>query len=182
MVPNPLDPEPIFPKEDDEESTICGATFTPPQTVVADLDDHDWSSNASPFLVPWPGSLCIIRSVSSGQAITLLEGNVLLTEPGGHGSTHWACIENKGWLGFRNVVSGKFLGHDKKGRLCCLAGEHQKREFFCIRPRPGGGCLLLMTHWESLSPVGMRIEQGERKLAKVEDGGSDGMFWEFVRM
>ena len=111
----------------------------------------------------------------------LLDGQIVLTDSGGRGSVDWACIENKGWLGFRNTVSGKFLGHDAKGRLCCSADRHQKWEYFCARMRPEGGCVLLMTHYERLWHVGIAVEEGVEKLAKIEEG-SDGMDWEFVKV
>ena len=48
--------------------------------------------------------------------------------------------------------------------------------------RPEGGCVLLMTHWERLWHVGIKVEQGVEKLAKIEEGASDGMVWEFVKV
>jgi hypothetical protein len=181
MFLNQVDPKPIL---NDDDSTIYTAT-TPPESVAADLlDDHDPFGGAEPSssLVPWPSSTFIIRCVSSGHVITLLDGQIELTQPGGRGSIHWACMETKGWLGFRNTVSGKFLGHDVKGRLCCSAERHQGWEYFCVRMRPEGGCVLLMTHYERLWHVGIKVEQGVEKLAKIGDGGSDGIVWEFAKV
>jgi len=181
MILNQVDPKPFL---NDDDSTIYTAT-TPPESVAANLlDDHDPFGGAEPssFLVPWPSSTFIIRCVSSGHVITLLDGQIQLTQPGGRGSIHWACTETKGWLGFRNTISGKFLGHDVKGRLCCLAERHQGWEYFCVRMRPEGGCVLLMTHYERLWHVGIKEEQGVEKLAKIGDGGSDGIVWEFVKV
>jgi hypothetical protein len=48
--------------------------------------------------------------------------------------------------------------------------------------RPGGGYVLLMTHFERLWHVGIREEHGVERLAKVGDGGSDGIVWEFVKL
>ncbi|KAI9748670.1 MAG: hypothetical protein M1835_001738 [Candelina submexicana] len=179
MVLNTIDPKPI---SDGDESTI-DPTTTPPETIAADpLNDYDVFSSAKPSfsLVPWPGSSFIIRSVESGHVITLLNGHVRLTQPGGHGCVRWECVETEGWLGFRNTVSGKYLGYDAKGRLRCSAEQHKKWEYFCARARPEGGCILLMTHWEKLWRVGIMVEQGVEKLAKIE--GSDGMMWEFAKV
>lgn len=176
IVPNPI--------EDHDESTSYG-TDTPPETVTTDLlSDQDpfADAEARSYLVPWPGSTFIIRSVSSGHVITLLDGQIVLAPLGGRGSISWVCMETKGWLGFRNVVSGKLLGHDKQGRLCCLAERHNGWEHFCVRMRPEGGCILLMKDWDSLWHVGMKVEQGGEKLAKIGDGGSDGMVWEFAKV
>ncbi|KAF2094063.1 hypothetical protein NA57DRAFT_47193 [Rhizodiscina lignyota] len=132
--------------------------------------------------VPWPGSTFIIRSISSWQVITLLDGQVVLAPPSSSGSTHWECVETKGWLGFRSPISGKFLGHDTRGKLCCSAERHQGWENFCVRATPEGGYVLLMTHFERLRHVGIKIEQGVEKLAKIGDGASDGIVWEFIRV
>ena len=182
MLFNQVDTQ--FIHEDDEDDDICAAN-TPSETVTADhVDDHELLSGAEPIshLVPWPNSTFIIRSVSSGHVITLVEGQISLSQPGGRGSIHWACMELKGWLGFRNTVSGKFLGHDSKGRLCCSVERHQGWECFCVRMRPEGGCVLLMKHYDQLWHVGIKVEEGVEKLAKISEGGSGGMVWEFVRV
>lgn len=106
----------------------------------------------------------------------------MLTQPGDPGSTHWECVETEGWLGFRNIVSGRFLGYDKRGKLRCLAERHQSWEYFCTRMRPDGGCVLLMTHYDKLWRVGIKVEDGTEKLTKVEDGAADEVNWEFVRV
>lgn len=182
MVLNQVDPKPIKSNDDDDDYSIYTAN-TPPETVAADfLNDHDPLGGAGPYsyLVPWPNSTFIIRSLSSGHVITLLDGQITLTSPSGRGSIHWACVETKGWLGFRNTVSGGFLGHDAEGRLRCSAKRHQGWEYFCVRMRPEGGCVLLMMHYERLWHVGIKVEQGVEKLAKMGDGGSGGMAWEFI--
>lgn len=176
-----VDPNPI---PDFDDSTVYTAN-TPSETDAADLlDDQDPLDNPklSSCSVPWPGSTFIIRCAASGDILTLLDGQVVLAPPGGRGSIHWACVETKGWLGFRNTVSGRFLGHDTGGRLRCSAERHQGWENFCARMRPEGGYVLLMTHFERLWHVGARIERGVEKLAKIGDGGSDGTVWEFVKV
>lgn len=55
-------------------------------------------------------------------------------------------------------------------------------ERFCVRMRPEGGCVLLMTHYENLWHVGIKVEQGVKKLAKIGDGGSFGIVWEFAQV
>ncbi|KAI9778546.1 MAG: hypothetical protein M1816_004022 [Peltula sp. TS41687] len=161
MVLNQVDPKLIL---DPDNSTVYTAT-TPPETVATNLlDDHDpfGDAKSSYSSVPWPGSTFIIRCVSSGHVITLLDGQIVLAPPGGRGSIHWACVETKGWFGFRNHVSGW--------------------ENFCVRMRPEGGYVLLMTHFETLWHVGIKVEQEVEKLAKIEYKGSDGIVWEFVEV
>ncbi|KAI9789597.1 MAG: hypothetical protein M1816_005906 [Peltula sp. TS41687] len=181
IVLNQVDSELIL---DPDNSTVYTAT-TPPETIATDLpDDHDpfGGAKSSSSSVPWLGSTFIIRCVSSGHVITLLDGQIVLARPGGRGSIHWACVETKGWFGFRNPVSGRFLGHDAKGRLRCLAERHQGWENFCVRMRLEGGYVLLMTHYESLWHVGIKVEQEVEKLAKIGYEGSDGIVWEFVEV
>lgn len=167
------------------DSSTASSASTPPETVPDNLfDDQDPLGRATPgpFLVPWPGSTFIIRSVSCGRVLTLLDGKITLTELGSRGSIHWVCMETKGWFGFRNTVSGKFLGHDRQGLLCCSAERHQGWEKFCSRMRPEGGCVLLMTEWDKLWHVGFKKVQGVEKLAKIGDGASDGLVWEFAKV
>lgn len=180
MTLNYIDPKPLT---DPEDSTIYTAD-TPPETVATLLDDDDPLSDAprSASSVPWPGSTFIIRSAQSGHVITLLDGQVVLAPPGGRGSIHWDCVEAKGWLGFRNNVSGRFLGHDASGKLHCSADRHQGWEFFCARMRPDGGYVLLMTHYERLWHVGLKMVHGAEALAKVDQAQSDGLVWEFVKV
>src|ERR1700760_1523535 len=107
---NKVNPMPI----EDDNSTVYASQNTPPETVVAGDDDFlesqdplgDRKMNSS---IPWPGSTFIIREVSTGQVLTLFDGKVILASLGGPGNIHWECVETKGWLGFRNRVSGRYL-------------------------------------------------------------------------
>lgn len=170
--------------DDDGDSSTTLPALTPPSTIADDIpDNHKPITNVSnPSVVPWPGSIFLIRSVASGKVITLRDGNIVLTQPGGYGSNRWACVETKGWLGFQDIYSGKFLGHDFRGTLRCAAEQHQMWEYFSARMRPDGGFVLLMTHWERLWHVGIKFEDGMEKLAKIGDGGVGGITWEFVRL
>jgi hypothetical protein len=173
MKLNHIDPDP-------DDSTI--GPSTPPETVLADDPLHDFDTKPTTSSVPWPGSTFIIRHALTGQVLTLLSGQLVLSPPGSRGSIHWKCVEAKGWLGFRNTVSGRFLGHDSRGNLCCSAGEQKGWENFCVRLHPEGGYVLLMTHFERLWHVGSKVERGVEMLAKTGDGGNDGIIWEFVKV
>ena len=180
MVLNQLEPKPI---PDADNSTIYTAV-TPPETITAEfLDDNDPLGGDKPrSSVPWPGSSYMIRCVTSGDVLTLLDGQIVLAPLGDRGSFQWECVETKGWMGFRNPVSGKYLGHDQRGKLHCSADRHQGWENFCPRLRPDGGYILLMTHFERLWHVGIKIEHGVERIAKIGDGGSDGIIWEFIKV
>jgi hypothetical protein len=175
MSLNRLSPKPMT---DHDDSTVA---MTPPETVADFLEENDplGTSKLSSSSVPWPGSSFFIRSASSGHVLTLCDGQVMMLPPGGRGSIHWECVETKGWLGFRNVVSGRFLGHDNAGKLRCTADRPQEWEKFCVRMTPEGGYVLLMTHWERLWQVGFTVERGVEKLAKI---GEAGIVWEFIKV
>jgi len=175
---------------DTDDSTIyedVAVAATPPESIAADLQDIDdldpmSEAKSGSSSVPWPGSTFIIRALSTGQVITLLDGQIVLASPGARGSIHWKCVETKGWLGFRNAVSGNYLGHNDKGVLRCRVDKHQGWENFCARLRPEGGYVLLMTHFERLWHIGIKKERGVEMLAKLGDGGSKGIVWEFIEV
>jgi hypothetical protein len=183
MTLNHIDPRPLT--DPDSSSTIYTAE-TPPETVADLLDADDPFAPPSPrssSSVPWPGATFILRSAATGHVVTLLDGRVVLAPPGsGRGSIHWDCVEAKGWLGFRNNVSGRFLGHDAGGRLTCSADRHQGWENFCARLRPDGGYVLLMTHYERLWQVGSRAVGGVDVLEKMDLKRPEGLVWEFVKV
>lgn len=176
----------------DVDNSIIHTPKTPPETIAGDAAEDQERVNDKPshFSAPWPGSTYMIRSTSpgtAGQVITLLEGQIVLAKPGNRGSTQWDCIEKDGWLGFRNPVSGKLLGHDEPGRLRCVAEQHRDWEYFCVRMKPEGGFVLLLRNGgraESLWQVGVKVEKGkaahEGKLAKIQKG--DGIVWEFIKV
>jgi hypothetical protein len=56
-----------------------------------------------------------IRSVLSGDVITVDDGQVTLSRRGDHGCNEWVCVEDRNeWLGFRNVIAGRYLGYGKR--------------------------------------------------------------------
>jgi hypothetical protein len=177
------DPRPTL----ETDNSTADTAVTPPETELGNLEDYDPLNGTYPdaFSVPWPGSTFIIRSVSCGKVITLLEGKIMLAPLGGRGSIHWDCVETNGWLGFRNPITNRFLGHDgKRGRegLQCEAKEHQTFENFGVRRRPDGGYIMQMIHYHALWPVGIRAVPEGEILAKIENGGADVIAWEFIRV
>ncbi|KAF1961490.1 hypothetical protein CC80DRAFT_402373 [Byssothecium circinans] len=166
-------PSPHLSTSDDDTSSPSPRASTPIQTITS--------------CIPWPGSCYIIRSSGSASVITLKDGQISLSPPGGRGSIYWDCVERNGWLGFRAPASGLFLGHDMGGRLCCGAKKHQSWENFCARARPEGGFVLMMAHWEKLWPVGVKDgvagDGGEGSaLVKINGGVEEGIVWDFVRV
>lgn len=170
-----------------DNPTIDAMAATPPETITNDfLDTEDplGASASSSTSVPWPGSTFILRCTNSGRLLTLLDGKIILAKPGSPGSFHWECMEYKGWLAFRSRISGRFLGHNKNGRLVCTSDKQQSWENFTVRPTPQGSYLLFMTHHERLWRVGLRMDGDEEKLFKMKaaDALEAQIEWDFIKV
>jgi hypothetical protein len=162
-----------------DDSTTYTAN-TPPESIAADSkDDYDHVETAEPR----SGSTFIIRSVLSGDVITLSDGLVTLSSPDSHGCNEWVCVEDRdGWLGFRNGIAGRFLGYGKDWTLCCAVTWHQKREKFRALKR-GGGYILIMPHWwYGSQPVGIKQEGNVKKLVMVKSWESEEAIWAFDKV
>ncbi|ORY09986.1 hypothetical protein BCR34DRAFT_602444 [Clohesyomyces aquaticus] len=150
------------------DSSTTSTILTPPESVfTGSANEHEGGSSSA----PWPGATYIIQSREYGQVITLVDGQPILAPLGSgeRGSMYWKCIDHQGWLGFKNSASGG------------LSGEH-----LCVRPRPEGGYVLLMTHrsaaWIDLRPMGLKKIQGKAVLAKLEGPADHGMTWYFIKV
>lgn len=182
LVPAP----PIADPDDDTSNTYTAAT-TPPESDATGLhDDYDpipmTAAQPRSSLKPQPGRTWLIRAVPSGEVITLHGGRIILSQQPAGRASHWDCVKTGGWLGFRNGVSGAYLGRDWWLQFRCSAGWHQMWERFDIRERPEGvGSVLLMEHW-GLKRVGVKVDGGVKNLAVIDDWDVDEMVWEFVEV
>lgn len=120
-------------------------------------DDNDIRSSVSDFAkppfteyvpsVPGPGKTYKIYLKNTDKVITMIEGEVVLQSAAGAypgGGCYWACVETYNWLGFRNRVSGTFLGHNGKLGLQAKVTHHKAFERFCVRHHRDGGYVLLV--------------------------------------
>lgn len=167
----------LLPDDDDIRSTTSTA-ITP-----ATLTERDSNNNVDSFLVPWPGSTYIIRCINSGQVITLLNGDVILAQPDSPGCSHWACADHNGWLTFRNLVSGGFLGPSGFVFLKCFENLNEGGNF-CVRMRPQGGCVMLLHFLSQLHVVKIRVAKGEdfKRLTISWGEVTEEAAWEFIRV
>jgi hypothetical protein len=138
------------------------------ENVTVDLENRDPPSN-----IPSHDFTFIIRSVSSGHVITLLDGQVVLAPRDGRGSIHWMCRESQGWLGFRNPVSNKFLTHGWNGRLECSAEEQSKMRHFTITPVSNGGYIMQMLEWWTLRPIPLAGKIADRNGNSIIRAGTN---------
>ncbi|PQE10979.1 major facilitator superfamily transporter multidrug resistance protein [Rutstroemia sp. NJR-2017a BVV2] len=128
--------------------------------------------------VPWAGEIYVIRDRKRRYIITLTDGNLQLeNKVAAGGGSYWICINTNGWFGFRNSVSGMFMGHDGRSKFVCRALYHRSYESFSPRAHPDGGYWLMTLHgntWRAMS-----IGDNEKELVEVDDNGTA---WEFVKV
>lgn len=130
--------------------------------------------------VPQPGKTYRIHLRGTNELITLEDGHLqLLPDDGGKsgGGYNWTCVEKSGWFGFRNRVSGAYMGRalDRTANLGAVEHHHRFWEFFTVRPDPRGGCALLITHSaEELWRVSIGTDG--KTLVRMEHGDAQ---WEF---
>ncbi|KAI1810318.1 hypothetical protein GGS20DRAFT_568180 [Poronia punctata] len=129
--------------------------------------------------VPEHHKMYMIRDISTKMAITLEWGKItLVTKPGHAGGWQWCCESNKGWLGFREVVSGKFMGRDKDD---CLATNPWMSQYdsFVLRACEAGGYNLYIKKGDGFVAV-TRDTKGSLFLSS--DFTVDFTRWEFIRV
>lgn len=128
--------------------------------------------------VPQPDKTYKIHLHGTDLLITLEEGQLQLQrsnleKPGG--GWFWTCVEKSGWLGFRNHVSGTYLGRDSKGGLQATRKHHKDWESFCVRHDPRGGYTILVKYYgDGLWKVALSADR--KGLIETEDRGVQ---WDF---
>lgn len=124
--------------------------------------------------MPWSGKIYKIHLRNTDKLITLTEGEVMLQSPAEAqpgGGWFWVCEEKGNYLGFRNHVSGNFLGHNGKSGLHARVTHHKAHEFFSVKHHPDGGLLLLVKYpWgEEMRQIGYASD-GKTLVEKEKDG------------
>lgn len=134
--------------------------------------------------VPEPNHVYMIREVNLDQALTVLDGELTLTShTDTRGGWQWRCEEHpNGWMGFRDAVSGRYLGHDNRGGYIVQAKKFLDWESFVIRHRKNGGYNLCVKYGHKLKPVG--IAGGDGSEAKLVDasGSAEAALWVFIEV
>lgn len=162
----------------DSDEYNIGTPTTTSENVTVELEQDPDLRN----WVPSHGSTIIIRSISCGNVITLLDGHIVLAPLGSRGSIYWTCVESQGWVGFRNTVSGKFLNHGEDGKLECSAKQDHGWRKFTITPVPKGGYIMQMLDWWDLRPIVRTVEKGLPKMGRTGNKLSEGILWEFIKV
>ncbi|KAK4203158.1 hypothetical protein QBC40DRAFT_275141 [Triangularia verruculosa] len=174
--------------------------------VSTSLSLPRWKENA----IPTPGKTYIIIAlelpqswafiappspdqVNHHKAITLVHGQLKLMDLKVanlcNGCWSWQCISKEGWLGFRNVASGTYLGHNGNLQVVANAAHCKAWEWFCVRrvPHVGGsgekdteieGYVMLTRHWDSLRWVDVSISKQMWYLT----GSDRAAVWGFIEV
>ncbi|PQE31111.1 major facilitator superfamily transporter multidrug resistance protein [Rutstroemia sp. NJR-2017a WRK4] len=168
------------PEEDNTASLVEFniSTVEPNTSTHTAVSKDHLSPITSRETVPWADQTFMIRDRGDGRFITLKDGNLQLEDKvTGGGGGHLICINRNGWFGFRNSVSGTFIGHDSQGKFRCKVSHHLSHEWFSPRAHPDGGYWLMMLHGDAWRAIG--IAENKRELVEVHDNG---IAWDFVKV
>ncbi|KAI1170115.1 hypothetical protein F4777DRAFT_138592 [Nemania sp. FL0916] len=133
--------------------------------------------------IPEPNNTYLIREAGSNRCITFVAGKITLEgDAHARGGWQWHCEEHPdGWLGFRDAVSGRYLGHDNRGNYIVHGKKLDLWESFIIRPREKGGFNMYVRWGHRLRPTGIADVKGQPKLTYAASN-DDAARWEFVRV
>lgn len=149
---------------------------------VSDVDDgvsetvSTVGTHSLPDTIPWPGKTYRIQHYTSGHLLTLVEGRPKIEITTSSGGWHWACVERDGWLGFRNAVSGTYMGIDKRGGVWSKYQHHENDEYFCVRRHPEGGYIILAKHNRGRELWPMAVDREHGTLVEKENGDDRWLF------
>ncbi|KAL6799397.1 hypothetical protein GGI42DRAFT_327513 [Trichoderma sp. SZMC 28013] len=120
---------------------------------------------------PIPGKSFMIQTRNKPNLILALKYGKLvwLDKPIPSGGHIWRCVEKDGWLGFRNMASGTYLGHNKEGKIVATQKEHKDRERFTERRKENGGYMLSVLQETALLGVAFS-EDGKSLLLQKGEG------------
>lgn len=149
---------------------------------IASSSSQDWERRVQ---VPSPGKSFMITDRTCEHALSLQSGNLKLiglanaNNFGTAGCWVWECVENNGWLGFKNWASGTYLGHNGSQIMWAERKHHKGHEQFCVR-QVDGGYVLLMESWGKLGKVAAVDEKRDPKWKVVLEGKP--VVWNFVKV
>lgn len=155
------DNEPSHDDSDKEEES------EPPKD---DLDKAKQSASP-PENHPIPGKSGIIATRTKPNLILVLKYGKLvwLDGPIPSGGHIWRCVEKDGWLGFRNMASGTYLGYNKEGKIVATQKEHKEQQFFTDRRKENGGYMLSVRQEAAL--VGVAFSEDGKSLVLQKGEG-----------
>lgn len=173
-------------------SSLTGDCLTPKDTLSTmsgpiairekETDKHKPDVSALPPSKPVENqpladkSLMIRTTQEPHRILTLCSGELkFLSKPIPGGGAFWRCVKKDGWYGFRNTVSGAYLGHDTQGKIRATQLHHKSDEYFIMDRHEKGGYILLMRKDAELLQVSIS-EDGKSLVQQKETGTA----WDFI--
>lgn len=120
---------------------------------------------------PIPGKSGIIATRTKPNLILVLKYGKLewLDRPIPSGGHIWRCVKKNGWLGFRNMASGTYLGYNKEGKIVATQKEHKEQQNFTASRKENGGYMLSVRQEEDL--VGVAFSEDGKSLVLQKGEG-----------
>ncbi|KAI1185167.1 hypothetical protein F5B17DRAFT_45264 [Nemania serpens] len=169
------DNESVAPSSD---STTAGTPTHTTEQDTSPLNEVSSRRSSSIGRAPAPGRIYMIRHLAQGKTLSLKGGHLSLETYDPHAGCYWNCVENLGWLGFSETVSGKYLGRNGKFAFHAEAKFHLPWEWFVVTGHEsGGGYCLQSRFWDVLRWVG--VGGNGRTLVEVKSS-AEAAVWEFV--
>ncbi|CAI6337932.1 unnamed protein product [Periconia digitata] len=176
---------------DEVISSQTESEYTPPTTVQTPGSPMPPDPDTQGHLLH-PGFSYLIQSVATGKFITFAKGKIVLDPIAGYSSTRWECIENDGWLGFRDPASYMLLGYieNENEELGCQFTRHDICERFQVREVEERIYHMLVIHVENwgkqdrrfkLLPIVHSRKDGQDILIKTKSN-SNAAAWRFIRV
>lgn len=110
--------------------------------------------------------------------ITLCDGEVkLLPNPTSTDGSFWYCVRTGGWYGFRNTVSGTFLGRHTAGSIYAAQRFHSANEYFTVERDVNGGYIMHVFSSQDTRLIPVSISEDTHSLIH---GKEEGVAWEFI--
>lgn len=127
--------------------------------------------------IPAADCTFIIRHRETGRIIALVDGDLRLCDGNGiRDGFYWHCVRKDGWLGFRNSVSGTYIGrYNESKRYTASAKKHLSHEFFNLLPNRKGGYEFLTRHGDE--QWSMAVAEDGATLVEVK---GEGALWDFL--
>ncbi|KAI1499765.1 hypothetical protein F5X99DRAFT_388546 [Biscogniauxia marginata] len=164
-------------------SSEAVTVYTPTHTTdeeVSPVAPRPFSIDGGVGSAPEPPGVYMIRDMDSGRALVLEDSRLTLQrDVGTNGGWRWHCVEkHDGWLGFREAVSGNYLGRDGRGGFYAKASKFDSWEAFVLRPQKAGGYHLMGIDWWTLKRMGVGGNDG---LVEVQTP-REAVRWEFIEV
>jgi hypothetical protein len=159
--------------------TGTGTSSITPNLAKLTIAGEDYTSPLTSRLRPPFAALTfVIRDREKRRIITLSDGKLQMEDKvTGRDGIYWICGSINSCFGFRNSVSGAFIGRDGKGKYVCSALSQTSDELFSPSPHPDGGYRLGALQM-NVGAIG--IGKDGKELVEVD--WKDGTAWEFVKV